>query len=418
MDPRDAGQHHQHTSLMDDEYKAITATLHAFVTFHQWQYEQVLKPKSIKWKLLSNDEQQLLDFYPLLIRDLGQCIDINRLFTELLAVTAAQDWGIDPNPSAWAPAAYSDYDKVRSTLLQFAREWSDEGIGEREQTFGRLLDKVCDLYGEENRDKVKVLVPGCGLGRLVYEFVKRGFWTQGNEVSYHMLLALGFVLNHTLVPHSHTIFPYIHRLSHLARRLYQVRPVQMPDESGMSIFSGNPEEDAQVGELMSMAAGSFVDLYGPPGLAESETYSLDATASQFRSENANRFDVVATCFFVDTASNIIDYLKSIHHCLKDDGVWVNIGPLHWHFEGDLSTSVVKKVMEHGKEPQEVLTTLEGLELSREELFLLMDKIGFDVEHHESGIQTTYSTDTKALLNFSYHVEFWVARKRTSVNTQA
>lgn len=396
---------------MDEEYRAITATLHAFVTFHKWQHDQVLKPKSIKWKLLTADEQLLLDFYPLLIRDLGQCIEINRHFTEQLAMVGAQDWGIEPDPSAWAPATYSDYDKVRSTLLQFMREWSSDGAPERAQTFGRLLDKVCELYDNEMRQNVRVLVPGCGLGRLVYEFVKRGFRTQGNEVSYHMLLALGFVLNRMAMPNSHTIFPYIHRLSHLARRLYQVRPVQIPDESATSIFSGDANHDASVGDLMSMAAGSFVDLYGPPGLAESDTYSLDAAASQFRGENAGHFDVVATCFFLDTATNIIDYLKTIYHCLKDDGVWVNVGPLHWHFEGDLSTSTVKKVREAGKAPEEVLTTMEGMELSREELFVLMEKVGFVVGHHESGIQTTYSSDTKALLNFTYNAEFWVARKR-------
>lgn len=400
---------------MDEEYQAITATLHAFVTFHKWQYDQVLKPKSIKWKLLTADEQLLLDFYPDLIRDLGQCIDINRHFTEQLAMAGAQDWGIEPDPSAWAPAAYSDYDKVRSTLLQFTREWSSDGAPERAQTFGRLLDKVCELYDTDIRQNVRVLVPGCGLGRLVYEFVKRGFRTQGNEVSYHMLLALGFVLNRMAMPSSHTIFPYIHRLSHLARRLFQVRPVQIPDESAMSIFTGDAHHDASVGDLMSMAAGSFVDLYGPPGLAESDTYSLDAAASEFRGENAAHFDVVATCFFLDTATNIIDYLKSIHHCLKDDGVWVNVGPLHWHFEGDLSTSTVKKVMEAGKAPQEVLTTMEGMELSREELFLLMEKVGFVVEAHESDIQTTYSSDTKALLNFTYNAEFWVARKLKDVH---
>lgn len=397
---------------MDEEHRAIAATLHSFFTFNQWQHGQVLKPKSIKWSLLTAEEKLLLDFYPLLLRDLDQCISINRHFTEQLAVSAAQDWGIDIDPSLWAPASYSDYDKVRSTLLQFAREWSSDGAPERTQTFGRIIDKICEFYNEDIRHNVRVLVPGCGLGRMVFELVKRGFRTQGNEVSYHMLLALGYVLNRMSMPNAHTIFPYIHRLSHLARRLYQVRPVQIPDESAMSIFSGDPQADAEVGELMSMAAGSFVDLYGPPGLAESDTYSTDAAASQFRTENAGHFEVVATCFFLDTATNIIDYLKAIHHCLKDDGVWVNVGPLHWHFEGDLTTSMVKKVMEPGKPPQDVVTTMEGMELSREELFVLMDKIGFVVDHHESGILTTYSCDTRALLNFKYNAEFWVARKRT------
>lgn len=403
---------------MDDEYQAITATLNAFLTFRKWQYEKVLKPKTIKYNSLTSEEKSLLDFYPALLRDLGQCLDINGLFTQNLALTAAQDWGISLPPQLWSNPSYSDYDKVRSTLLQLAREWSTDGVPERKQTFGRLLDKVCKIYGEENRHKVKVLVPGCGLGRLVYEFVKRGFWTQGNEVSYHMLLALGFILNRVSLPSSHTIFPYVHRLSHLARRLYQVRPVQIPDESPMSIFGESEEENARIGELMSMAAGSFVDLYGPPGIAESEAYTQDQSASDFRKENSNSFDVMATCFFVDTAHNIIDYLKTIHHCLKDDGVWVNVGPLHWHFEGDLSTHLIKKAMESHQEPKEVQSIMEGMEVSREELFTLMDKVGFVIEEAESGIETTYSSDTKALSNFTYNAEFWVARKKAKTTQEA
>lgn len=396
---------------MDEEFTAVTATLNSFLTFHKWQYQQVVKPKSIKYNLLTLEEKSLLDFYPDLLRDLGQCLDINRLFTQELALTAAQDWGIPQSPEMWGQPSLSDYDKVRSTLLQMAREWGSDGEIERQKTFGRILDKATSLYPSEDRANIKVLVPGCGLGRLVFEFVKRGFWTQGNEMSYHMLLALGFMLNRVPYPSSHTIFPYVHRLSHLARRLHQVRPVLIPDESAMSIFGESEQENARVGELMSMVAGSFVDLYGPPGMAESEAYTQDELSVEFRNENKGQFHVVATSFFIDTAHNVIDYLKTIHHCLHDDGIWINIGPLHWHFENDLSTHLVKKVMEPGQDPVETQIIMEGMELSREELFALMEKVGFVVEEAESGIETTYSSDTKALSNFTYHAEYWVAKKR-------
>lgn len=57
------------------------------------------------------------------------------------------------------------------------------------------------------------------------------------------------------------------------------------------------------------------------------------------------WDVVVTHFFIDTASNILDYLRTIRYCLKEGGVWHNfgkfalhasvqrvseIGPLLWH----------------------------------------------------------------------------------------
>lgn len=454
----------------DLELRAITAALRLFYTFHQWQKNTVLKPKSIKYNLLPPRDQALLPFYPALLRDLAQCMEINLSFTQELAMVAANDWGIPASPSDWAECTYSDYDKVRSTLLQYAREWSADGAAERDASFGRVVRAACARYprrapNQRSSARARVLVPGCGLGRLVYEFVKRGFETQGNEVSYHMLVALGFALNRMPMANGHTIFPYLHRLLHAARRLFQLRPVYVPDESAYQIFSGEgvaaedkwevgeeargeqketgnePEETAGIEpatqtlpqahpisshpesgneketqlqydplELMSMAAGSFVDLYGPPGLAQSDAYSTDPEAADFRTQNAGRFDVVATCFFLDTAHNVVDYLRTIHHCLSDSGVWINMGPLHWHFEGDLSSHMVLHTTEDGHVKQ-VPSTMEGLELSRDELLELMDRMGFVVEESESNIRTTYSSDVRAMSNFEYGAEFWVARKK-------
>lgn len=43
--------------------------------------------------------------------------------------------------------------------------------------------------------KDRVLVPGCGLGRLALELIEAGFNTQGNEVTYFMLYGSNFILN-------------------------------------------------------------------------------------------------------------------------------------------------------------------------------------------------------------------------------
>lgn len=46
-----------------------------------------------------------------------------------------------------------------------------------------------------NREDIKVLIPGAGLGRLAFEVAKRGFTCQGNEFSFYMLMASNFILN-------------------------------------------------------------------------------------------------------------------------------------------------------------------------------------------------------------------------------
>ena len=60
----------------------------------------------------------------------------------------------------------------------------------------RIVQAVCELFPDvRTRENVRALVPECGLGLQVYEFVSKGFWNQGNDVSYHMLMAVRFVLN-------------------------------------------------------------------------------------------------------------------------------------------------------------------------------------------------------------------------------
>jgi carnosine N-methyltransferase len=49
--------------------------------------------------------------------------------------------------------------------------------------------------------------------------------------------------------------------------------------------------------LLSMAAGDMVEVYGGP-------------------KQAGAFDFVLTCFFIDTSHNIIEYIEVIHNALK------------------------------------------------------------------------------------------------------
>jgi hypothetical protein len=42
------------------------------------------------------------------------------------------------------------------------------------------------------------------------------------------------------------------------------------------------------------------------------------------------FDAVVTCFFIDTAANILQLIAIMKHILKENGIWLNIGPLHYH----------------------------------------------------------------------------------------
>lgn len=38
-----------------------------------------------------------------------------------------------------------------------------------------------------------------------------------------------------------------------------------------------------------------------------------------------------TCFFLDTAKNVIDYVKVLSQIIKPGGLWINLGPLLYHW---------------------------------------------------------------------------------------
>ena len=45
----------------------------------------------------------------------------------------------------------------------------------------------------------------------------------------------------------------------------------------------------------------------------------------------NHWDCVATCFFIDCANNVVQFIETIYNILKPGGVWINLGPLLYHF---------------------------------------------------------------------------------------
>ncbi|EDK37862.2 hypothetical protein PGUG_01960 [Meyerozyma guilliermondii ATCC 6260] len=397
--------------MADEEWNALSGTLAAFHNFHRWSYEEVVKPRRIREASMKESEKNLLSWYSKHTSDLAEAVQLNSHFCSGLAGVAASQWGVGADPTVWAEPSGSDFDKVRSTLLQLCREWSSDGVKEREVSFGRILNEALERYPEvTHRPEVNVLVPGCGLGRLVYEFVHHGFKCQGNEFSYHMLLTSNYILNNCQFANEHSILPYIYKASHVQKRSLQLRPVTVPDVSARDIHDLQAHlPNVDISELMSMAAGSFTELYGPEEIQPVEEVQSD-DAIQFRQSVQGTFDILCTCFFLDTASNIVDYLKTIRHCLKKtSGIWINFGPLLWHFEDDANVEYKSLVLKEGDEPRKVATTRKGMELSLEDLLQLMKNMGFTLDKHESGIKTTYSGDPRAMGGYVYECEYWVAR---------
>lgn len=396
-----------------EEYKALTSVFSAHIGYKQWARQTIVEPKKNKYATLLGDDMKLLKWYPEYLTQLEHSININASFFNKVALSMSKAWGADDSNS-WFEPSLLDIEKLCGVVSQYLREWSADGANERDISFGRILGAAEKLFPNIiERQNIEVLVPGAGLGRLVVEFVRRGFRTQGNEISYHMLLNSNYLLNNTLYANSHVLCPFIHKSSNVIKRNYQNRQIYFPDFNPGDISLINIEYPTiPINDLMSMVAGGFVDLYGPPNLPKiSDLYTDYPSSINFRLENKGKFHIVSTCFFIDTATDIIAYLKTIKHCLHEDGYWINFGPLLWHFENNNSSYKEKVKNEHGGY-ENVTTLMRGLELSRDDLLNLINDVGFEFIEHESGIHSNYGCDSQSMGSWDYKCEFWICKKRS------
>lgn len=204
-------------------------------------------------------------------------------------------------------------------------------------------------------------MPGAGLGRLAWETVRSGYNCQANEFSLHMLFVSNFILNCSKEVETHLVHPYIHSFSNFRTKNDLLQAVRIPDVS--------PDEIAESDAEFSFAAGDFLDVY-----------------------MKQEWDAVLTCFFIDTARNIVDYLERIFYILKPGGVWINLGPTLWHWENNSEGM--------------------SIEILGDDIKALATRLGFIITE-EREIVTTYTSNPNCMLRYEYTALFWVARKPLS-----
>ena len=323
-------------------------------------------------------------------------IDANADIADAIVNTtlaSAEIFNIPPGSSHWhGQATASDLDKARSTIRQFYRDWSADGINERIASNSPILDALERRFPDRSsRKKIRVLVPGAGLGRLVFDIYEKGFAVEGNEISYHQLMGSNWVLNHIQPGALHRLYPFALEFSNLLNREHQLRMVQIPDVNPVSSVAGKASED--MGQ-MSMSAGDFISVYGLEG-------------------RQGAFDVVATVFFIDTAPNVIKYIETVRHCLKEGGLWLNYGPLLWHFAQRSAPDPDRLVEREDTRERTGIEAPGTFELTDSEMLALLDEMGFKVETHQvKDDGQGYIRNPDSMLQNTYRCSHWIARKNS------
>ncbi|XP_067002964.1 carnosine N-methyltransferase isoform X2 [Anabrus simplex] len=299
----------------EEERQHFLRIISAFNFYRTHSLQRVAKTESY---LLSLPEhhQKLLKNYRRHLREIRLCIEKNDYLIKQITrnVTNMFENVESPEPmKSMSPLpAVSDLEKVQATLKQFVRDWSEEGAHERNSCYQPIIEEIITNFPPDMclSQDVRVLVPGAGLGRLAYEIARRGYSCQGNEFSLFMLIASNFVLNRCRGTHLHTVFPWVHQYVNNLEAAHQTEGISFPDI--------NPA-DLPPNTHFSMAAGDFLEVY-----TEKEEW-----------------DCVATCFFIDCANNVVAFIETIYNILKPGGLWINLGPLLYHFSDILDENSIE-----------------------------------------------------------------------------
>ncbi|MEW5317360.1 MAG: hypothetical protein WDW38_008663 [Sanguina aurantia] len=351
------------------EERAALGRVVAAMQHYRQDAELEVQRWECNYKRLSPAHQALLSSHPHKCAVARAAINTNDYFLQsmLRAYDASEDGSPPEVPPMLAYANSAGAEVVRYLLSNLARDWSAEGQRERDQSYGRICTELASLFHTwpAGQAPPRVLVPGTGLARLCCEVASLGYAAEGNEFSYFMLLASSFILNQLSGPEEFTIHPFVLNACNHVGEADQARGLEIPDR--------HPSELVRGEGLLSMCAGDFVVSYGAPSMAAS-------------------FDSVVTCFFIDTAHNVLQYLEVIHHCLKPGGYWVNLGPLLWHW-ADFPVQADEL----------------SVELSLEELRRVASQMGFTMLREES-VEARYIADQRSMFKTTYQASFWTMVK--------
>lgn len=202
------------------------------------------------------------------------------------------------------------YDSGVQVLRCLARDWCEACGAVRAQSLGPVLQRLEAYFGEGAGDDAgggqttrRVLVPGCGMGRLALELAARlgpGATVVANDESAAMLAGLA---------------------SLIVRQPSEPLVLHPALDAAASGLRGASERLAPVevdlgGDLLA-SAGRLVLDHG------------DFTQT-IASSGGGIFDAVATLFVLDCVSSLPDAVRAVATALRPGGLWVNCGPLRRH----------------------------------------------------------------------------------------
>ena len=201
-----------------------------------------------------------------------------------------------------ASADVQPYDAPAQVIAHLVRDWSNEGELIRNSLYTWCVNQ---LQKYSFHREAPILVPGAGLGRLAWELATKlhGCSVEAIEASLCMAAAAYAILNKqfSFPLHAYALDPFTNEVDSTLR--YDRVWIQNVDSIARGILN------------FSYTVGDF-------------NY-------EYMHKSHRRYSAVVTCFFIDTATTVYDYVSTIDSVLEGGGLWVNVGPLQWHRNNQL-----------------------------------------------------------------------------------
>ena len=231
------------------------------------------------------------------------------------------------------------------------------------------------------------------MGRLALELASQKFTVQGNDFSMHMLFASDYLLNacggkNPGMQGCHEISPNLGSTVNRNQINDCVKKYFVPDVDPQKLLYGDAGT-VDGGVDFSMAGGEFLDIYE-------------------KQEEHGKWSGVASCFFLDTAVNIVDYFLCIWDMLEPCGCLINLGPLLYHWTGPNMRPDETKL---GENSGEIDTRyLQSIDVCWEDVREIMVNVGFEILEETTGLDCQYTRDEDSFMFTSYRCVFFVAKK--------
>ena len=198
---------------------------------------------------------------------------------------------------------------ILNVFTYIERDWSNERTKERKETYDIIINELIKFFPHNcpEANNYKILIPGAALNRLGYELCKYGYDIETNDYLFLNGIFSDFIFN-KMKKKEYSVFPNIDSFSNYLEEEANFKSYLFPDCD----INLNKDKNSNIGKI-HMSIGDFQTLYN---------------------NKSNYFDCVITCYFIDTGQNVIKYIDIIHNILKQGGIWINLGPLSYHWAND------------------------------------------------------------------------------------